>query len=158
MVNFKLKDSDEFYLCLSNQPKRFDVDSPATNVFFDDTNGQVIKHTFYSIPSLDVIIHTFSSLLHSFSTIYHKLTCLLKVRRNINLKQICHKIFSHIITPTGVHSQIRRRHRGCGHWYGRDEIHILPYGRQRTNNFHKIISRPKHSRYSTQSRQPECYC
>ncbi|KOB70993.1 Uncharacterized protein OBRU01_14508 [Operophtera brumata] len=41
MVNFNLKDSDEYYLCLSDQPKRFDADSPATNVFFDDTNGQV---------------------------------------------------------------------------------------------------------------------
>lgn len=38
---FCLKDSEEFYLCLSEQPKRFDADSPVTNVFFDDTNGQV---------------------------------------------------------------------------------------------------------------------
>lgn len=43
MVNFSLKGSDQYYLCLSDQPKRFDADSPATNVFFDDTNGQV-KH------------------------------------------------------------------------------------------------------------------
>ncbi|XP_028175226.1 regulator of MON1-CCZ1 complex, partial [Ostrinia furnacalis] len=38
---FCLKDSEEYYLCLSDQPKRFDADSPVTNVFFDDTNGQV---------------------------------------------------------------------------------------------------------------------
>lgn len=47
MVNFSLKHNDEHYLCLSDQPKRFDADSPATNVFFDDTNGQVNVHTFY---------------------------------------------------------------------------------------------------------------
>ncbi|CAB3220267.1 unnamed protein product [Arctia plantaginis] len=41
MARFHLKDSDEFYLALSEQPKRFDADSPVTNVFFDDTNGQV---------------------------------------------------------------------------------------------------------------------
>ncbi|XP_072947169.1 uncharacterized protein Bulli [Epargyreus clarus] len=41
MTKFCLKDSDEYYLSLSEQHKRFDADSPATNVFFDDTNGQV---------------------------------------------------------------------------------------------------------------------
>ncbi|XP_039755416.1 regulator of MON1-CCZ1 complex [Pararge aegeria] len=41
MARFSLKDSDEYYLSLSEQPKRFDADSPVTNVFFDDTNGQV---------------------------------------------------------------------------------------------------------------------
>ncbi|KAJ0178050.1 hypothetical protein K1T71_005873 [Dendrolimus kikuchii] len=41
MARFRLKDSDEYYLHLSDQPKRFDADSPVTNVFFDDTNGQV---------------------------------------------------------------------------------------------------------------------
>ncbi|XP_075979081.1 regulator of MON1-CCZ1 complex protein bulli [Anticarsia gemmatalis] len=41
MARFRLKDSDEYYLSLSEQPKRFDADSPVTNVFFDDTNGQV---------------------------------------------------------------------------------------------------------------------
>ncbi|XP_063363628.1 regulator of MON1-CCZ1 complex [Cydia amplana] len=41
MAKFSLKDSDEYYLALSEQPKRFDADSPVTNVFFDDTNGQV---------------------------------------------------------------------------------------------------------------------
>ncbi|XP_052741785.1 regulator of MON1-CCZ1 complex [Bicyclus anynana] len=41
MAKFSLKDSDEYYLSLSEQPKRFDADSPVTNVFFDDTNGQV---------------------------------------------------------------------------------------------------------------------
>ncbi|CAG4946357.1 unnamed protein product [Parnassius apollo] len=41
MVKFSLKDSDVYYLSLSEQPKRFDADSPVTNVFFDDTNGQV---------------------------------------------------------------------------------------------------------------------
>ncbi|XP_060802403.1 regulator of MON1-CCZ1 complex isoform X3 [Amyelois transitella] len=41
MAKFCLKDSEEYYLALSDHPKRFDVDSPATNVFFDDTNGQV---------------------------------------------------------------------------------------------------------------------
>ncbi|XP_068618292.1 regulator of MON1-CCZ1 complex [Battus philenor] len=41
MVNFCLDDSDFYYLSLSDQPKRFDADSPVTNVFFDDTNGQV---------------------------------------------------------------------------------------------------------------------
>lgn len=41
MARFCLKDSDEDYLALSVQPKRFDADSPVTNVFFDDTNGQV---------------------------------------------------------------------------------------------------------------------
>lgn len=54
MVNFSLKDSDEYYLCLSDRPKRFDADSPATNVFFDDTNGQVNKQqdtlTYYATP------------------------------------------------------------------------------------------------------------
>lgn len=49
MVNFSLKGSDEYYLGLSNKPKRFDADGPATNVFFDDTNGQVnnSKNTLY---------------------------------------------------------------------------------------------------------------
>ncbi|XP_046969072.1 regulator of MON1-CCZ1 complex isoform X1 [Vanessa cardui] len=41
MAKFSLKDSDEYYLSLSDQPKRFDADSPVTNVFFDDTNGEV---------------------------------------------------------------------------------------------------------------------
>lgn len=41
MVQFHLEDSDEYYLTLTEQPKRFDADSPVTNVFFDDTNGQV---------------------------------------------------------------------------------------------------------------------
>ncbi|CAG4963120.1 unnamed protein product [Colias eurytheme] len=41
MAIFCLKDSDKYYLSLSEQPKRFDADSPVTNVFFDDTNGQV---------------------------------------------------------------------------------------------------------------------
>ncbi|XP_038206383.1 regulator of MON1-CCZ1 complex [Zerene cesonia] len=41
MAKFCLKDSDKYYLSLSEQPKRFDADSPVTNVFFDDTNGQV---------------------------------------------------------------------------------------------------------------------
>ncbi|XP_053606190.1 regulator of MON1-CCZ1 complex isoform X2 [Plodia interpunctella] len=41
MTKFCLKDSEQYYLALSEQPKRFDVDSPATNVFFDDGNGQV---------------------------------------------------------------------------------------------------------------------
>ncbi|CAH0584557.1 unnamed protein product [Chrysodeixis includens] len=41
MAKFCLKDSDEYYLALSDQPKRFDADSPVTNVFFDDSNGQV---------------------------------------------------------------------------------------------------------------------
>ncbi|CAH0730079.1 unnamed protein product, partial [Brenthis ino] len=41
MAKFSLKDSDKYYLCLSEQPKRFDADSPVTNVFFDDTNGEV---------------------------------------------------------------------------------------------------------------------
>ncbi|KAM3958549.1 regulator of MON1-CCZ1 complex protein bulli [Aphomia sociella] len=39
--NFRLKETEEYYLALSDQPKRFDADSPVTNVFFDDTNGQV---------------------------------------------------------------------------------------------------------------------
>lgn len=41
MARFNLKDSDEYYLTLTEQPKRFDPDCPVTNVFFDDTNGQV---------------------------------------------------------------------------------------------------------------------
>ncbi|CAH0693909.1 unnamed protein product [Spodoptera exigua] len=41
MARFQLKDSEEYYLALSDQPKRFDADSPVTNVFFDDSNGQV---------------------------------------------------------------------------------------------------------------------
>lgn len=41
MTKFSLKDSGEYYLALSEQPKRFDADSPVTNVFFDDTNGEV---------------------------------------------------------------------------------------------------------------------
>ncbi|XP_013136452.1 PREDICTED: uncharacterized protein C18orf8 homolog [Papilio polytes] len=41
MVKFSLEDSDPYYLTLSEHPKRFDADSPVTNVFFDDTNGQV---------------------------------------------------------------------------------------------------------------------
>lgn len=41
MARFRLKDSEEYYLALSEQPKRFDADSPVTNVFFDDSNGQV---------------------------------------------------------------------------------------------------------------------
>lgn len=41
MVKFSLENSDIYYLALSEQPKRFDADSPVTNVFFDDTNGQV---------------------------------------------------------------------------------------------------------------------
>ncbi|CAH2090717.1 unnamed protein product [Euphydryas editha] len=41
MAKFCLKDSDKYYLSLSDQPKRFDADSPVTNVFFDDTNGEV---------------------------------------------------------------------------------------------------------------------
>lgn len=49
MAKFRLKDSDEYYLALSEQPKRFDADSPVTNVFFDDTNGQVKVHVSSSI-------------------------------------------------------------------------------------------------------------
>ncbi|XP_041987237.1 regulator of MON1-CCZ1 complex [Aricia agestis] len=41
MTVFSLIDSDKYYLSLSEHPKRFDADSPVTNVFFDDTNGQV---------------------------------------------------------------------------------------------------------------------
>ncbi|CAH2039180.1 unnamed protein product, partial [Iphiclides podalirius] len=41
MVKFSLENSDVYYLALSEQPKRFDADSPVTNVFFDETNGQV---------------------------------------------------------------------------------------------------------------------
>ncbi|CAF4927220.1 unnamed protein product [Pieris macdunnoughi] len=41
MAEFCLHDSDQYYLSLSEQPKRFDPNSPVTNVFFDDTNGQV---------------------------------------------------------------------------------------------------------------------
>lgn len=41
MTKFSLKDSGEYYLALSEHPKRFDADSPVTNVFFDDTNGEV---------------------------------------------------------------------------------------------------------------------
>ncbi|XP_049874188.1 regulator of MON1-CCZ1 complex isoform X2 [Pectinophora gossypiella] len=41
MAQFSLKGSDEYYLSLSELPKRFDADSPVTNVFFDDTNGEV---------------------------------------------------------------------------------------------------------------------
>lgn len=48
MANFCLKDSDKYYLSLSDQPKRFDADSPVTNVFFDDTNGEV--------PTLNVVL------------------------------------------------------------------------------------------------------
>lgn len=43
MAKFSLKDTDKYYLCLSEHPKRFDADSPVTNVFFDDTNGEVIN-------------------------------------------------------------------------------------------------------------------
>ncbi|XP_037294795.1 uncharacterized protein LOC115447830 [Manduca sexta] len=43
MAGFCLKDSDEYYLSLTEQPKRFDADSPVTSVFFDDTNGQVFS-------------------------------------------------------------------------------------------------------------------
>lgn len=50
MAKFCLKDSDEYYLALSEQPKRFDADSPVTNVFFDDTNGQVNNLTFIRFP------------------------------------------------------------------------------------------------------------
>lgn len=46
MVRFSLIDSDKYYLSLSEQPKRFDADSPVTNVFFDDTNGQVLSWYF----------------------------------------------------------------------------------------------------------------
>lgn len=46
MARFRLKDSDEYYLALSDQPKRFDADSPVTNVFFDESNGQVNAHLF----------------------------------------------------------------------------------------------------------------
>lgn len=41
MAKFCLKDSEKYYLTLSERPKRFHADSPVTNVFFDDTNGQV---------------------------------------------------------------------------------------------------------------------
>ncbi|KAJ2943520.1 hypothetical protein O0L34_g16629 [Tuta absoluta] len=41
MAKFSLKGSSEYYLNLSEQPKRFEADSPVTNVFFDDTNGEV---------------------------------------------------------------------------------------------------------------------
>ncbi|XP_052758913.1 regulator of MON1-CCZ1 complex isoform X1 [Galleria mellonella] len=41
MSHFSLKDTEEYYLALSDQPKKFDADSPVTNVFFDDTNGEV---------------------------------------------------------------------------------------------------------------------
>nr|XP_049707896.1 regulator of MON1-CCZ1 complex isoform X5 [Helicoverpa armigera]XP_049707897.1 regulator of MON1-CCZ1 complex isoform X6 [Helicoverpa armigera]XP_049707898.1 regulator of MON1-CCZ1 complex isoform X7 [Helicoverpa armigera]XP_049707899.1 regulator of MON1-CCZ1 complex isoform X8 [Helicoverpa armigera]XP_049707900.1 regulator of MON1-CCZ1 complex isoform X9 [Helicoverpa armigera]XP_049707901.1 regulator of MON1-CCZ1 complex isoform X10 [Helicoverpa armigera] len=41
MARFCLEGSDEYCLALSDQPKRFDADSPVTNVFFDDSNGQV---------------------------------------------------------------------------------------------------------------------
>ncbi|XP_050665684.1 regulator of MON1-CCZ1 complex [Leptidea sinapis] len=41
MAVFSLKDTDKYYLTLTEPPKRFDADSPVTNVFFDDTNGQV---------------------------------------------------------------------------------------------------------------------
>ena len=44
MARFRLKDSNEYYLALSDHPKRFDADSPVTNVFFDDSNGQVKAH------------------------------------------------------------------------------------------------------------------
>lgn len=51
MGTFSLKDSDEYYLELTEKPKRFEADSPVTNVFFDDTNGQVncIKKLFFLI-------------------------------------------------------------------------------------------------------------
>lgn len=49
MARFNLKDSDEYYLTLTEQPKRFDPDCPVTNVFFDDTNGQVNKSCFLKI-------------------------------------------------------------------------------------------------------------
>ncbi|CAK1544829.1 unnamed protein product [Leptosia nina] len=41
MAKFCLNHSDKYYISLSDQPKRFDADSPVTNVFFDDNNGQV---------------------------------------------------------------------------------------------------------------------
>lgn len=41
MNMFALKDSNEYYLQLSQQPVRFEPSSSVTNIFFDDTNGQV---------------------------------------------------------------------------------------------------------------------
>lgn len=49
MANFCLQDSDKYYLSLSEQPKRFDPNSPVTNVFFDDTNGQARNHIIHPI-------------------------------------------------------------------------------------------------------------
>lgn len=46
MAKFCLKGSGEYYLSLSEQPKRFDPASSVTNVFFDDTNGEVSKLLF----------------------------------------------------------------------------------------------------------------
>lgn len=44
---------EEFYLQLSENPIRFDAVSQLTNVFFDDTNGQVIIVLyFYMLISL----------------------------------------------------------------------------------------------------------
>lgn len=57
MARFHLKDSDEFYLALSEQPKRFDADSPVTNVFFDDTNGQVIVLIYFILSTVGLHLY-----------------------------------------------------------------------------------------------------
>lgn len=53
MAKFSLKDSSEHYIELSETPKRFDADSPVTNVFFDDTNGQASFSFISTYSSLD---------------------------------------------------------------------------------------------------------
>lgn len=65
MARFCLKDSNEYYLALSDQPKRFDADSPVTNVFFDDSNGQVNANLF----SCDVRFFRNISLFDDFYTL-----------------------------------------------------------------------------------------
>ncbi|RVE47363.1 hypothetical protein evm_007962 [Chilo suppressalis] len=55
MAKFSLDDSEEYYIKLSDQPKRFDADSPVTNVFFDDTNGQVFTVRSGGVTGVTVI-------------------------------------------------------------------------------------------------------
>ncbi|CAG9088668.1 unnamed protein product [Plutella xylostella] len=55
MAKFSLKDSSEHYIELSETPKRFDADSPVTNVFFDDTNGQVFTVRSGGVTGVSVI-------------------------------------------------------------------------------------------------------
>lgn len=60
MSKFTLKDSNDHYLQLSEPPVRFEPASSVTNIFFDDTNGQVsvnfISCVLYSTCTINTIV------------------------------------------------------------------------------------------------------